>query len=595
MKQFRTADDKPYCYGCGKPNHVRKVCRTNPPPNPPRYGPWSADPNAVPPQVTQRTPTAKSTSSAKRIAFRKSGSVGKLNWRTVRGRPKTNTNKIPQNVNNSAAKNLIHNNRFSILAEESVNSEPKSQPPVNAMKKQKDAKFNKIEATPEGRTLEPKKMTSQSPLEAKSESKPQISSHTVINGQQFDTSFRQSRRPKPFHIPVKIAEETFQAFVDNGADISAIKESLLDRIHRAVYKRGQIPPMQVGLSMTTENTITIKSYVEIILEVGGKSQLYRFYIAPNLTNDLVLGLDYLTDQKTQMNYLSREIFLPGNVTLKANSPLSISDSDEELDMDYEEMVCQSVVNCRKFTLIPPMSAAKLKFEAKVPDGDYVFTPDKEAREKKAILIPHCIVSVRDEVGTTFVTNGSNERKFFIKGITVGLLDKLQAAVNLCGICTEGKPNKPVETGQLDAVDDMEIAFGDNLTAEQKDEIKMLIMQYRCCFAKNEAELGRAKDVTHKIDTGDHPPIKINCYRHSYQERMLMQEKIDEMLANGTMEYSTSPWSSPVVFAKKKDGTMRVCADFRKINKATKKDVYPLPRIDDALDRLTGVNSLLVLI
>ncbi len=63
--------------------------------------------------------------------------------------------------------------------------------------------------------------------------------------------------------------------------------------------------------------------------------------------------------------------------------------------------------------------------------------------------------------------------------------------------------------------------------------------------------------------------------------------LQEMLDNEIFEPATSPWSSPTVLAKKKDGTLRFCVDFRRVNKVTKKDVHPLPRIDDTLDTLSG--------
>ena len=60
-----------------------------------------------------------------------------------------------------------------------------------------------------------------------------------------------------------------------------------------------------------------------------------------------------------------------------------------------------------------------------------------------------------------------------------------------------------------------------------------------------------------------------------------------MLERGLIRSSTSPWSSPIVLAPKKDGNYRFCVDFRRVNSVTKKDAQPMPRIDDILDELGG--------
>ncbi|UYV72850.1 hypothetical protein LAZ67_10000987, partial [Cordylochernes scorpioides] len=94
-------------------------------------------------------------------------------------------------------------------------------------------------------------------------------------------------------------------------------------------------------------------------------------------------------------------------------------------------------------------------------------------------------------------------------------------------------------------------------------------------------------VKHRIHTGDHPPIKQRPYRVSKREREIMQKEVDTMLERKVIQPSESPWSAPVVLVKKKDGTWRFCVDFRRLNHITKKDVYPLPRIDDVLDHLSS--------
>ena len=60
-----------------------------------------------------------------------------------------------------------------------------------------------------------------------------------------------------------------------------------------------------------------------------------------------------------------------------------------------------------------------------------------------------------------------------------------------------------------------------------------------------------------------------------------------MLARNVIQPSTSPWASPIVIVRKKDGSARFCVDYRSLNAVTRKDAYPLPRIDDTLDTLSG--------
>ena len=92
-------------------------------------------------------------------------------------------------------------------------------------------------------------------------------------------------------------------------------------------------------------------------------------------------------------------------------------------------------------------------------------------------------------------------------------------------------------------------------------------------------------IQHEIDVQDHNPIHSIPYRISKTENDNQKVEIERMLEDKVIRPSKSSWSSPVVLIPKKDGTKRFCVDYRKLNSITRKDLYPLPRIDDILDSL----------
>jgi hypothetical protein len=94
-------------------------------------------------------------------------------------------------------------------------------------------------------------------------------------------------------------------------------------------------------------------------------------------------------------------------------------------------------------------------------------------------------------------------------------------------------------------------------------------------------------IAHAIDTGDHAPISRAPFKMSPAELDELKKQLAELRKLGLIQPSSSSWGAPVLFVKKKDGSMRMCIDFRAINKVTIRDTYPLPRIGEYLERLGG--------
>ena len=113
------------------------------------------------------------------------------------------------------------------------------------------------------------------------------------------------------------------------------------------------------------------------------------------------------------------------------------------------------------------------------------------------------------------------------------------------------------------------------------------MKFDDIMSQSQFDVGLAKDVEHHIETGDAPPAKEHPRRINPIEAEELMKQVKVLMKLGFVRESNSPWAAPVVLVRKKDGTIRFCIDHRSLNRVTKKDSMPLPRVDDTHDRLAG--------
>ena len=131
------------------------------------------------------------------------------------------------------------------------------------------------------------------------------------------------------------------------------------------------------------------------------------------------------------------------------------------------------------------------------------------------------------------------------------------------------------------------SFGSSLSPEELSKVKELLLKWKSLFSLGDTDLGRTNRVEHKINLSDPLPFKERHRRippHLYDE---VKHHIQDMLDAQVIRESESPFASPVVLVRKKDGKLRFCVDYRKLNSRTIKDSHPLPRIDETLDSLAG--------
>ncbi|KAG1136227.1 hypothetical protein G6F38_012209 [Rhizopus arrhizus] len=126
----------------------------------------------------------------------------------------------------------------------------------------------------------------------------------------------------------------------------------------------------------------------------------------------------------------------------------------------------------------------------------------------------------------------------------------------------------------------------NLDKAVEKKLRILLKKYYSIFDWNNDTIGNTSIITHKIIIDKHTqPISHRPYRLSPIEAKYLEQEIDKYCKLGVISPSNSPWAAPVILVKKKNGEYRMVIDYRKLNAVTKKDSYPLPRIDDLLDTL----------
>jgi hypothetical protein len=127
----------------------------------------------------------------------------------------------------------------------------------------------------------------------------------------------------------------------------------------------------------------------------------------------------------------------------------------------------------------------------------------------------------------------------------------------------------------------------NLQPDEQIKVAHLLNKYQHVFSKTKSDLGKTGLVKHKINTGLAPPIKQHPRRLPQVVQEEVNKEVDRLLEAKIIEKSNGPWASPIVPVKKPDGSLRLAIDYRKLNAVTLKDSYPLPRIQDCLDCLSG--------
>jgi len=149
-------------------------------------------------------------------------------------------------------------------------------------------------------------------------------------------------------------------------------------------------------------------------------------------------------------------------------------------------------------------------------------------------------------------------------------------------------NQAVREIEAEATCYMIVAQEEKMSTVEKISRIPVVDEYAVVFPDEIPELPPSRDVDFSIDLiSGAGPVSMAPYRMAPAELAELKKQIEDLLEKKFIRSSASPWGAPVLLVKKKDGSSRLCVDYRQLNKLTIKNKYPLPRIDDLLDQLRG--------
>lgn len=143
-------------------------------------------------------------------------------------------------------------------------------------------------------------------------------------------------------------------------------------------------------------------------------------------------------------------------------------------------------------------------------------------------------------------------------------------------------NEPLDNNWTEDRIKKEILLYDKLRLEQKDKIYEMFNRVKGALSKNDNDIGTANISPHKIDVIDGTPIWQRARNFSEPVSNEIEKQCQDLLSNDILQYSNSQWSSPVVPVRKSDCTLRICIDYRKVNKITKQENFPMPNISNCI-------------
>ena len=363
------------------------------------------------------------------------------------------------------------------------------------------------------------------------------------------------------NIPIVIGGRKLFALVDTGATVSLIRASLVDSVDPCE------PKSVVGLGGTVTTSGSFSSAIEI---EGISAEAVSFLVVPDscLDSDAILGSDFFSHNRIVVDmddHSLRQDFSVGWTGVRFSDPNGPVVTCSRLPV---YALADIRVRAGETTRVPVCCA-------RAPDGEVYFDGDlgsQYLRGVDGVLSFGGDQPVEESVHVlmTQPSHARNRAELIRRGTIVGTVSTIVDVDVECDATSSAWTYE-----RFSEVVDLE-----GLSTSEALDVRTMLFSKREVFSLGDEDVGQAAVTEHHIELDDYTPIRQRPRRFPEPVVEAIESQCRELQALDIIAPSKSPWSSPVVPIRKKDGSMRLCVDYRKLNAVTKADRFPMPNMTD---------------
>ena len=373
--------------------------------------------------------------------------------------------------------------------------------------------------------------------------------------------------------------------LDTGADVTVIRSDIWDGAEGGeldVWKGTE------RLVDASGNLMRVMGTKVASIRLGEGEFTHPVIVVDKLPMEALLGMDFILQNGCILDPAA------GKIRVRSKPGMTLPLQSNVPRCDAAKLCTTACVTLKETIKIPPLHEVEVNgtFTGELEPGPWLI--ESSGVPKKTVHVANAIVIPRNGMVTMRLMNSSCEPVTVYQGDLIARMELLKSSEVVtigCLSTEESLQSTDTHTPQITPEKEKKLweivqGMGAELSSQERKRVFDLLVKYQAIFPQK-GEIGKTKVLQHKICTGNAPPVRQRPRRTHFHQREESRKVLREMLDNNIVRPSSSPWASPVVLVKKKDGSLRFCVDFRKLNSLTRKDAYSLPRIDDTLNSLAG--------